>query len=218
MAMFHTGEMRMSHNRTFRCGYKQGSPSDHGVGLSAGGLQATVLIDACQAIDIGEPAKPGGAPFMGIRYGILAAASRVRVHDCTIVSPSLATETGGPGANQNSRALQVMALGSGADVTDNLVEQTAATIVFVIGTDTIFSNNRCTHLDLGHSAGPVVSVAGTHVIVTGNRIRANGASPSLGLIASQALTAVANIVSGGESIAMGSAMPVPPYASSNVNA
>lgn len=92
-----------------------------------------------------------------------------------------------------------------ADVTDNLIEQTAGTLAEVSAApargEVMFSSNRCSRLDDPRNVAqvPAVILAGAHVIVTGNRVRAL-AVPSLDVTATDTLTAVGNITSGDAAI------------------
>jgi hypothetical protein len=220
-------ELTVSHNRALRCGYRR----DAGVNPTAAfGIMAvadgTVLVDSCQAIDIGESSNAADLAFAfaGARYGVRVFAPRARVQGCVIRSRSIARKDGGPGPHSDSRALYVATLpveglpSTFADAADNVAEQTTLKLVEIAARgEVMFSANRCTHLDPDGHAQPVVSLSGTHLVVTGNRVRARGESESVELAASQELSAVANIATGGALISGTAEVPFP-YTSFNINA
>jgi nitrous oxidase accessory protein NosD len=224
LALVPLKNLTLSHNTVRRCGYRattSTSVSASGIGVYS--LDAAVLVESCQAIDIGVSADTTHTPFMGARFGIVIGSQhgRARVHGCTITSPSISKKDNGPGANPESRALLIKAgepkkptrrnytedidhdkIESAdnngsidyADACDNLAEQTATPVVeIVIDGEVIFSDNRCRRLDSDPGKGPVVSLAGECIAAHGNRVRAQGGGPSLALMASRSLTAVGNM-------------------------
>jgi uncharacterized protein DUF6519/parallel beta helix pectate lyase-like protein len=214
-------DFTLAHNRVVRCGYHPASPGIPAFGILALSGDGTMVVESCHVMDTGE--KPGGGGgFNGPRAGIVVfAGAHARVHGCVVTSPLVAE------ANKNSVGLSVWVSGQAdskqggdADVADNLVEQTASTIVLVLArSDVIFSSNRCQHLHPGGANGPVVTLWSTGLVVTGNRVRAQVAAPvtSLLLIASGAITAMANMTSGGATT-LGATLVPAPYPTYNSNA
>ena len=234
-----------AHNTARRCGYRANAKAAafaFGIGVMAD--DATVLIESCQALDVGVSSAATDPIFQGRRFGIVvnAVRGRARVRGCTITSPSIATRDGGPGENPASRALLISAgkpakpsrtvndnaepsviksqdadsVADFADATDNLAEQTATPVVEIaIAGEVIFSANRCRRLDSEGANGPVVMIAGSCLAVHGNRVHAQGGPPSLELMASRALTAVGNVTT--TDAAIGGVQELPaPYSAYNV--
>jgi hypothetical protein len=90
-----------------------------------------------------------------------------------------------------------------ADATDNVIGQTATTMVEINADEILFATNRCTNFS--ESNGPNISTvylygAGAYLMVTGNRVHSKMPGPSLKVIAYTALSAVGNICSGGMNI------------------
>ena len=96
-----------------------------------------------------------------------------------------------------------------------LAEQTARIVVQIVAGDTIFSSNRCALLDSEDPRGPIVRIRSVDLVATGNRVKSVGDRPSMQLVGTAALTAVANISSGGAQAAAPRMEPKP-YLSFNV--
>jgi len=157
-----------------------------------------------------NPAASQAAPFLGQRCGVFVQSTRARVHHCVISSRSIAKKTGGPGAHPKSCALLIgggqtqssggpstgllevaasheaeganVGPGTVADVSDNLAEQTADTVVRIEASEVMFNSNRCTMLDSEPPTTSTVNLtADNAMVVTSNRVRAPGDRPSLQL-------------------------------------